>query len=193
MARPKEFVREDALQRAMQTFWSKGYEATSIPDLMQSMGISRSSLYDTFGDKQALFSEALSYYVQSIAQQRIDILRNARSAKQGLKDFFDHQITVAVDECFPGGCLLTNTATALKTVNDRIAALIKAGAEEAEKEFYSLLKRAQQSGEIEPKKDIVGLARMFLVLTYGINVVARVNPNRELLQDIAQTAISTLD
>lgn len=87
MARPKQFDREQALRKAMMLFWQKGYEATSIPDLLESMGISRSSLYEEYSDKRTLFREALQYYEQ-LGKRRFAILEQAESVEEGLKKFF---------------------------------------------------------------------------------------------------------
>ncbi|MCY8669819.1 TetR/AcrR family transcriptional regulator [Bacillus haynesii] len=95
MGRRKEFVREEALRSAMRTFWSKGYDGTSIPDLMHSMCISRSSLYETFGDKQSLLNEAVKYYSQLVGEKKQGILANAKSAKQGLTDYFRYHMEAA--------------------------------------------------------------------------------------------------
>jgi len=193
MARPKEFDREEVLHKALYTFWEKGYDATTLPDLLESMGINRSSLYNTFGDKQSLFREVMSLYYQQTAIKRLTILQKARSARQGLQDYFKHNIDVAVAEYNPGGCLLTNTATTLKTIDKEFVQLIAQSVDRLERALYALLEKGQQSGEITSTKDIKALARLMMAVSYGLNVAARVNPNREMLEDIAKVALSTLD
>jgi len=193
MARPKEFDREEVLHKALYTFWEKGYDATTLPDLLESMGINRSSLYNTFGDKQNLFREVMSLYYQQTVIKRLTILQKARSARQGLQDYFKHNIDVAVAEYNPGGCLLTNTATTLKTINEEFAQSITQSVDRLERAFYALLEKGQHSGEITSNKDIKALARLMMAVSYGLNVAARVNPNREMLEDIAKVALSTLD
>lgn len=193
MARPKEFDREEALQKALYTFWDKGYEATTLPDLLKSMKISRSSFYDTFGDKQALFQEAMHLYHQQIGAKRMALLTRTKSTKQGLIEYFNHHVEIALTDNYPGGCLVTNTATTLKTVDPKIVESITEGTDQLEQAFYALLDKGQRAGEIAKSKDIKALSRLFLSLAYGINVVARVNPSRELLEDTVKAAISTLD
>jgi len=193
MARPKEFDREEVLHKALYTFWDKGYDATTLPDLLESMGINRSSLYNTFGDKQTLFREVMSLYYQQTAIKRLTILQKAKSAKQGLQDYFKHNIDVAVAEYNPGGCLLTNTATTLNIIDEQVAQSITQGVERLEQAFYALLKKGQQSGEIASNKDIKAIARVMIAVSYGLNVAARVNPNREVLEDIAKATLYTLD
>jgi TetR/AcrR family transcriptional repressor of nem operon len=193
MARPKKFDREEVLQKALYTFWEKGYEATTLPDLLESMGINRSSFYNTFGDKQALFHEVMSLYYQQTAIQRLTILQKAKSAKQGLRDYFKHNIDVAVADYSPGGCLLTNTATNLKTIDEEIAQSITQSVDRLEQGIYRLLEKGQRSGEIPSDKDIKAMARLFIATSYGLNITARINPDREVLEDIAQAVLSTLD
>jgi TetR/AcrR family transcriptional regulator, transcriptional repressor for nem operon len=193
MARPKEFDREEALQKALYTFWDKGYEATTLPNLLESMKISRSSFYDTFGDKQTLFQEAMHLYHQQVGAERMKLLTRATSTKQGLIEYFNHHVEIALIDNYPGGCFVTNTATMLKTIDPKIVNSITQGTDCLEQSFYALLDKGQRNGEIAQSKDIKALSRLFLSLAYGINVVARVNPNRELLEDTVKAALSTLN
>lgn len=192
IARPREFDREEALQKALYVFWEKGYDATTLPDLLERMSISRSSLYDTFGDKQALFREALNLCLQEFTARRIELLRKAKSAKQGITAYFNDHVEVALKETYPGGCLVTNTATTLETADEQIVDSITQGTDQLEEAFHALLKKGQETGEITMDKNIQALARLFVGIAYGINVVARVSPNRERLEDMAKAAIQTL-
>lgn len=193
MARPREFDREEVLQKALYTFWEKGYEATTLPDLLESMGINRSSFYNTFRDKQTLFREVMSLYYQQTAIKRLAILQKSNSAKQGLREYFNHNIDVAVAAYNPGGCLLTNTATNLKTIDEEVAQSIVQGVERLEQAVYNLLEKGQRSGEIPSDKDIKAIARLMIAASYGLNIAARVTPSREVLEDMVKAAISTLD
>ncbi len=193
MARPKEFDREEVLQKALYIFWENGYEATTLADLLESMGINRSSFYNTFGDKQALFCEVMSLYYQQTAIKRLTILQKAKSAKQGLQDYFSHNIDVAVAEYNPGGCLLTNTVANLKTIDEEVAQSLVQGVERLELAVYNLLEKGQRSGEIPSNKDIKAIAHLMVVVSYGLNIAARVNPNREVLEDMVKAAVSILD
>lgn len=193
MGRPKEFDREEVLQKALYTFWEKGYEATTLPDLLESMGINRSSFYNSFGDKQTLFREVMSLYYQQTAIKRLTILQKAKSAKQGLWDYFNHNIDVAVAEYNPGGCLLTNTATNLKTIDEQVTKHIVQGVDRLEQALFNLLEKGQKLGEIAPDKDIKAIARLMISVSYGLNIAARVHSDREMLIDIVKTALSTLD
>lgn len=193
MGRPKEFDREEALQKALYTFWEKGYDATTLPVLLESMGINRSSFYNSFGDKQTLFREVINLYYKQTAVKRIAILQKAKSVKQGLWDYFNHNIDVAVAEYNPGGCLLTNAATTLKTIDKQISKEIIQGADRVEQALFSLLEKGQLAGEIASSKDIKAIARLMISVSYGLNIAARVHSDREMLLDMVKAALSTLD
>ena len=83
MSRPREFNETEALSGAMNAFWTKGYDGTSIPDLLQATGLSRSSLYETFGGKDALFEAATDLYFRTYGHPRAEALRQATSANLG--------------------------------------------------------------------------------------------------------------
>src|SRR5690348_5749857 len=94
MGRTKEFDRDQVLRKAMTVFWKKGYEATSIPDLLEAMGLSRSSLYETFQDKQSLYYEAIQHY-KKLSQRKRDVLIAAPTAIEGIRQYFEIHITSA--------------------------------------------------------------------------------------------------
>lgn len=104
MARIREFNEDQALHQAMLLFWKKGYEATSIPDLLQVMGISRSSLYDTFSDKQTLYIAALEHY-KKVSFNRQVILEQASSVRAGIQQFLSNILLQRTIRAYPAGVL----------------------------------------------------------------------------------------
>jgi TetR/AcrR family transcriptional regulator, transcriptional repressor for nem operon len=193
MSRPREFNREEALQKALHTFWEKGYEGTKLPDLLGRMGINRSSFYNTFGDKQTLFMEIMRFYNQRFAKKRFIRLRANKSVKQGFHEYFADNIAVAVGEGLPGGCLVTNTTTALNIAEPQIVESVLQSLPDMEQAFYAVLERGQKSGEIAKEKDICAIARLFIALSYGLNISARLHADREVLEDMVKAALSILD
>lgn len=193
MARPKEFDRDTALRQAMATFWAKGYEGTSVADLTEAMGISRSSLYETFGDKQDLFREALDFYIAFTSKKRTAVLAGAASVKQGMTDFFAGVVSFTLSADFPGGCFFTNTATALGTLDEEIHIAIKLGTRSMEDDFFRFFARGQETNEIAPDRDIRALARFFVGLVRGISVIARINKDRKVLEDMVNVGLEVLD
>ncbi|MBP1960864.1 TetR/AcrR family transcriptional regulator [Paenibacillus aceris] len=191
MGRSKEFDKERVLHKAMLVFWEKGYEAASIPELLEAMGLSRSSLYETFVDKQTLYVEAIHYYKKNRHYKR-NLLINAPSAKVGIRQYFDQHIASAFDEELPKGCLITNATIGLDSPDTQLHKLIRDGFEELEQSFFELLNKGQQNGEIDPNKDIKVLAHLLLNLNHSINVVSKVKSDKNILYNMMNTVIEML-
>lgn len=191
IGRSKEFDKVDVLHKAMLVFWEKGYDATSIPDLLTAMGLSRSSLYETFTDKETLYLEALRHY-KNIRNYKRNLLANASSAKDGIRQYFDHQIASAFDEDLPKGCLITNATIGMNTPDEQLRKLIQEGFEELEQAFYELLRKGQQTGEISSEKDIKALSLLLLNLNHSINVVSKVKNNRKVMDDMMNAVIEMI-
>ncbi|MGG4107337.1 helix-turn-helix domain-containing protein [Paenibacillus lautus] len=176
MGRTKEFDREQVLRKAMIVFWEKGYEATSIPDLLESMELSRSSMYETFQDKQTLYYETIQYY-KKMSQKKRDQMIHATSAIAGIRQYFELHIMNAFathGEALPNGCLITNASVGLDTVDEPLQNMIRQRFTELEQLFYETLKKGQETGEIAPEKDIKMFSYLLLNLNHSINVMARV-------------------
>lgn len=193
MARKKEFDREEVLQKAMETFWCQGYEATSMDNLVKQMGINRGSLYDTFGDKRSLFLAAIAYYNDTAISQFVAKLEAPEAAKQAIIDHFQNMIECAVADPKRRGCFVTNTAVELCPHDPDTAALIAGNLQRLENAFYTALVRARDKGEISQAKDLRALARFLTCSWQGLSVVAKVNPDLSILQDIVNAIASVLD
>ena len=192
MARPREFDEEAALSRAMETFWTKGLEATSLTDLTEAMGVSRSSLYAAFGHKDRLFGRALDLYMSDISAERVRILHDAATVADGLREFFDHHIRVALDPRTPPGCMVVNTALEMSALPSAVADRLNSRAKIGEAAVRGLIERGQASGEIHGSRDARSLALMIVAVSYGIHVMARMHPDRKKLQAIADTAMGAV-
>lgn len=192
MARPRAFDEEQALRKAMEIFWSKGFEATSLTDLTEAMGLSKSSLYAAFGDKDALFARALDLYVAEISAERVRILRTARTAREGIRNYFEHHIRVALDPRTPPGCLFVNSAVEVDRLAEETAQRLGARAKTGETAVRELLDRAQKAGEIPRAKDTRGMALMIIAVSHGLHVMARMHADRKKLQAAAETALESL-
>jgi len=192
MARPREFDEEEALRKAMEVFWTKGLGATSLTDLTDAMDLSRSSLYATFGDKERLFARALDLYMGDISAERVRILRYAASVRDGLRDYFEHHIRVALDPRTPAGCLVVNTALEMNALPRHVAEVLNARAKIGEAAVRVLVERGQAAGEIHHAKDARSLASVIVALSYGIHVMARMHGDRRKLQALADTALEAV-
>src|ERR1700750_25596 len=104
MARTKDFDENEVLNKAICIFWHKGYNGTSMQDLVDGLGISRSSLYDTYGDKHSLFVKALESYKEAGARQFSDIIDGNPSAKEAVKKLFEFTTRTLLDDKQQKGC-----------------------------------------------------------------------------------------
>lgn len=193
MARPREFNADTALERAMEMFWSKGYEATSLDDLCEATGLSRSSLYATFGSKRNLLLRSVDRYVEQRTPSIAAILAQPlpiREVFAALARQFIEQIVAG-----PGrrGCLLGNCAAELPRGDRAALARVRQGLESTEATFRGALARAQARRELASDADVGALARFLMAAFQGLRLVGKVNPNRAVLEDIAATMLQCLE
>ena len=189
MAGVKQFDRNDALDRAMAAFWSRGYEATSIDDLVEATGIGRGSLYGTFGDKRHLFLMALDRYWETIVRDMTAQLSDP-DPRRALERMFEALIRRTSDPKFPRGCLITNTSIESRSLGDEVARKISERMGEQETGIYRVLRKAQVSGVLNPALDARALARFFLGVAWGMNAVNRTVADPEMLRDMVRVAMS---
>jgi len=193
MARPRAFDREAVLDRAMTAFWSKGYEATSIEDLVDRMGIQRGSLYGAFGDKRALFLAALERYQQVVARELIETLEAPGSGLDAIRRFFRLRVASALDRRRPPGCLMTNSAVELSRRDRGAAARVGGSLVKMEAAFRRALERARAAGEVSEGRDLRALARFLTSSAQGLSVMSKTFPERALLEDIVSVVLAGLE
>ncbi len=193
MARHKEFVREEALDRAMEAFWSQGYEATSIRDLVNRTGVSRASLYDTFGDKHSLFLAAMDRYTQVVVGKLLDLLERPGSGKRAIRAFFTRLVEHSLTAGSRRGCLVTNSAVERALHDRETAARVGACWSKMETAFYKALARARAAGEISQTHSLPALARYLTNSAQGLSVMGKACSDRSVLQDIVEVTLSALD
>ena len=192
MARPKTFDRDEVVDRAMRVFWRRGYEATSVRDLVHATGINRASMYDTFGDKRGLFLAAVERYVEAVSGPRLKLLDGPGSGLAAIRGFFDDLIDSSLGDGRRFGCLVTNTTIELAAHDDEVGAIMRTGLGRVEQAFRRTLERAGTEGELAPGQDLRALARFLLATVNGIRVLARANPDEAMLRDVVDTALSVL-
>jgi TetR/AcrR family transcriptional regulator, transcriptional repressor for nem operon len=193
VARPKEFEHDVVLDRAMRVFWSRGYEATSIQHLVDRMGIQRGSLYDTFGDKRALFFAAIERYDRSVTAKLVAVLDGPASGKESIRGFFRLKVELALERRRPRGCLVTNSAAELASRDRATATRVGAVLAKIEAAFHRAVVRAQQAGEIDRTRDPRALARFLTSSAQGLSVMATTFPERAVLEDIVSVILAALE
>ena len=192
MARTRAFDEEDVLDRAMALFWRKGFEATSIEELVSVSGINRASMYAAFGDKRRLFVAVLDHYLARVNAERLAILSQDDSVIAAIGGFFDAIIIAATGPERHLGCLITNTLTEIAPTDPEVAAKLQTNLKRIEKAFAETIRRGQDMGEIAPGKDARSLARFLVGVAQGLRVLARSGTAEPTLRDIVTTALTTL-
>lgn len=191
----KQFDVEAALAKAMQAFWARGYEATSMQDLVTCMGLNRGSLYATFGDKRSLFIQALRRYDETHREAWLAAIRAAKGPRDAVLAAFEGAIEAALDRRVEGasdGCFLVNTALELSPHDAEIGAIVARGFAETEDFFRAMIAEGQAAGEIPAELDPRETARSLLGLFIGLRVLARSRPEKALLRSIAKQAAALL-
>ena len=193
MARPREFEVDIALERAMEVFWSKGYEATSLDDLCEVTGLSRSSLYGTFGSKRELLLRSVDRYVERRKPQIAATLAQPLPILDVLAALLRQFIDQIVSGPGRRGCFLGNCAAELPRSDRAALARVRQGLESIEATFRDALARAKARGELSPVADVDALARFLTAGFQGLRLIGKVNPNRDVLEDIAATILQCLE
>ena len=193
MARPREFDETTALDAAIECFWQRGYEATSMRDLADRMGISAPSLYNAYGDKHALFVQALERYLDHSTRARIKRLEDSLPPKQAVRRFIEEIIARSVNDRERRGCFLINSALEVAPHDRELGGLIAERLAEIETFFYRSIKAAQAEGAVPRERGAKDIARLLLGVLLGIRVLARSKPERALLEGVARPALALLD
>ena len=192
MARPREFDADVALERAMDLLWTKGYEATSLDDLCEATGLSRSSFYATFGSKRNLLLRSVDRYVERRTPNIAAILAQPLPIRDAFADLLKQFIDQIVAGTGRRGCFLGNCAAELPRSDRAALAQVRQGLGRTEAVFREALARAKARGELQPKADVDALARFLTAGIQGLRLVGKVNPNRAVLEDIASTMLRCL-
>jgi TetR/AcrR family transcriptional repressor of nem operon len=181
------------LDRAMRLFWTRGYEATSIEQLVARMGIQRGSLYGAFGDKRGLFFAAIERYDRVMTARLLATLDAPGSGLAAIRAFFRLKLAVARQRGRPRGCLVTNSAAELASRDRGTASRVGATLGRIEAAFHRAVVRAQQAGEIDPGRDGRALARFLTSSAQGLSVMAKTAPDRAVLDDIVRVTLEVVE
>ncbi len=193
MSRPKEFNPDDAIEKAMHVFWHKGYEATSMEDLLSAMNLNRGSLYGTFGDKRQLFLKVMDQYCHGFVAEKFSLLDQPGPALPTLRRFIHGMIESALADPQRRGCLIANTVMELAPHEKEIAGTLRQALTMAEDTFFKALARAKQQSELKHDKDPRALARFLTTMMQGIIVMIKAGASANVVKQTAETALSILD
>jgi TetR/AcrR family transcriptional repressor of nem operon len=185
MARHREFEPDIVLEQAMQAFWSKGYKATSLDDLCAATGLSRSSLYATFGGKRALLHRSLERYEKQGLARINAALERPLPVRDAIAGFVGELIDRIVAGPGRRGCFIGNCAAELARNDHATAVRVRRSLERIESAFAAALARGQARSEISTTADVRSLARFLVAGIQGLRLFGKANPDRDSLESIA--------
>jgi TetR/AcrR family transcriptional repressor of nem operon len=191
MARTKAFDRLQALRKASEVFHRLGYEATSLEDLVQEMGIARQSLYDTFGDKHRLFLEALAEYQARAVVGVQECLARSPSVREGVAKLLLRIADEDLEER-QRGCMVVNVTAELAPRDPEVASLLGANQRALEMALRGALEMAKDRGEVAKDRDTRSLARFLISTLHGLRISAKADPDPERLREIAEVALQAV-
>lgn len=192
MARPREFDEEIVLDAAVECFWSRGFEATSVKELIGKTGITAASLYNAFGDKRALFRTALDHYVEASIGERIRRCETL-PPREAIAAFFDEILRRSLGDPEHKGCMLVNSALEMAPHDGEFRKIVAGVLSRIERFFLKCIKAGQANGAITRSMTAENLARHLLAVLMGVRVLARVRPERALLEGAVAPALALLD
>jgi len=193
MARTKDFDEQEVLQKAVSLFWNKGYNGTSMQDLVLGLGISRSSLYDTYGDKYQLYLNALNSYKNDYGIRLQHLGSESPSARTAVVQILSLVINDLLNDEKRRGCFMVNAGIELASHDTNVNNLVCATAQQLEQAFFNVIVKGQTNGEISNDKDALALARFFNNTVRGMQVSAKSGGERSLYDDIIRVAVMVLD
>lgn len=192
MARTKEFNEIEILDKAIDLFWFKGYNGASMQDVVDSLGLSRSSIYDTFGDKHQLYISALEQYRKQAAGGFIEMVKQSTSPIQTIQQLLEMLSNDSLNTVCNKGCFMTNSTIELAPHDPEIHKIVKDNMQDIEEAFYNLVKKGQDLGEITNQNDARALARFLFNTISGIRVAAKSGADKAVYQDIIHVTLSVL-
>ena len=193
MGRLKEFDEAKVIDRAVDCFWARGYEATSVRDLAEYMGIGGASLYNAYGGKRALFVTALARYADRSMRERIARLEGDGRPKEAIRAFLAEIIERSLADRDRKGCLLVNSALDVAPHDAEIGAVVADYLDEIRAFFRRNIEAGQSAGQMPCNLDADAVAAHLLGVLMGIRVLARPRSDRALLESVARPALELLD
>lgn len=192
MGRTKEFDTDAALRAAMELFWRQGYEATSVQDLVDHLGLGRGSLYGAFGGKRELYLKAVDRYAEDTREALLGRLAMPGSALEAVRGLVRHYAQLCLRDTDRRGCLVTNTAVELPG-DDGASRRVVSSLESMETAIAGALMRARATGELPAGKEPAALARFLVTVLQGMRVVGKTALRERFLDDAVEQALAALE
>jgi TetR/AcrR family transcriptional repressor of nem operon len=192
---PKEilFDEEEVLRRATELFWTRGYNASSMDELTKVTGLSRSSIYNSFGGKHSLFMGCLLFYLDDQQRQLHELAGKVKPILRRIRTAFQYAVEEILSDRMRKGCMMVNATTEMANQDKEIAAVSAANMEQMVGLFSDWIKEGQAAGEISTTFEPGVLGRHLFNTYSGLKVSGKTNPDRKTLGDIIEVALSVLE
>ncbi len=191
MGRPKEYVRDEVLDAATHVFWEKGYEGTSVSDLVEGTGLHRRSMYEEFGDKERLFTACLDHFVYETTKDLSALLEQKPLGFHNIETFFRNRVDYVCSRQFRG-CLLVKSAIEQELLNDEARKKLHSFLARTENAFYKCLCAARKKGDIHQDTDCQTLAKYLMCFLEGLMVMGQTTSSKKELGLVVNTVLSTV-
>jgi len=191
--RTKDFDEQEILKKAVKLFWDKGYNGTSMQDLIDGLGIGRSSIYHAFGDKHTLYVKSLELYQQEGTQRLLDAINAGPTIQDAIRKLIKMNISDRVSCGIPESCFKVNAGVEVAADDEEILKLLREDDLIIENSLYEAIKKQQDNGKLSPAKDPRALARFVCGTIAGIRVYANTKKDEDFFDDIISTALLVFD
>lgn len=193
MARTRQFDERQALVSAMLVFWEKGYEATSIQDLEQAMGLNRTSIYNAFGNKRAIFNRVMACYKESVMLSLLAKLDEAPNIREGVRRLLNGALDIHFDEDNPGGCLLVLSVLEGEQHDAESRAAMQQTLQDLKAALQDRLGKAKRAGELPKDLNVGATATTISTIMSGMMVMGKANVSKAALKKTVNQVVSLLD
>ncbi|HSA94103.1 MAG TPA: TetR/AcrR family transcriptional regulator [Terriglobales bacterium] len=184
----KQFDVEDALERAQNTFWAEGYEATSMDCLLKRMGINRGSFYDTFGSKRDVLIQALHRYYWRDRVPFFRAITQGKRPRKAIAAVFQSMIDSSAGLQARHGCFLVNSALEIAPKDQEVARIVRHAFSDIEGFFVELVRQGQKAGEIRKSSNAAEMGRNLMNHLLGLMVLVRSRAPRPVLESVVKQA-----
>ena len=193
MARKKEFNEEEVLAKALQAFWCKGYEGTSMQDLVEAMGINRFSIYDTFESKEKLYLLALRQYQEQQYRQMTQFYGQTGSVRKAVEALLDKIITDTITDKDKKGCFIVNATTEMAHRSKEVQQIASQTEQHIEYIFAEVIRKGHENGELAAEKSPEELSAFLYSVIQGLKVMAMTHGNQTILNSVKRSALSVFN
>lgn len=191
--RPREFDRVEALAKARDVFWSRGYEGVSMADLVSTLGLASARIYAAFGSKEALFREAVALYDAGEGGFATRALAEEPTARQAIERILREAVETYSRKGRPQGCMVVSAATNCTSENRGLSELLGEYRRRRTTSLLDRLETAVTQGELKPETDVRRLADYYAILLHGLSVQARDGVSRRRLLDTIPAAMQAIE